>query len=552
MLQKMHHLWGSPSTQNQHKKILWMFMLASMKAAIHMGPDCTEILEVYKNTNFEELQNLFDIHQKLVPYKQAEILNVKTIDCASPSRTRWSLAHDQAIKWFKAKVRVYSDSVFCLGKVTDLQMQIENGKVKWDNFNKLILTKNYLELMDNRFRSSGIFSHDLRHWISSEKSIKHLQEQNIEPGNCEARVIFMSISNSEHVTNYGKKFAKGHWTFFGPGSEKKFYGKSNHFPEGSWHDTANMMVEQFEASGHPVFKGVSPLARGILRKKNNEETIHFSADASNTALSDRTSHSAHQLNIYGAVARWCEDFGMTSDETPLRTIKWSDIERSSTKRIDFFGKRSKECAARTRKQCAWSSTQLRNTGNRCPIYKKSWRSSIHPWSCCRTILQNSLRCGWWFWRSNSSMQWVYESSGRLWFQNLCCDWTKEQLLGIEIQIPSTISAKKISWVVLCRGQNSYVEELPHLEPGPNPTCKELLREKGRELLQRKPNLLLQRWTNPASRKLMRCRNLFLRAPCALWKRHFCGTKEVDWHSCQQNLKIGHEIGTSLWSRCKRS
>ena len=41
-----------------------------------------------------------------------------------------------------------------------------------------------------------------------------------------------------------------------------------------------------------------------------------------------------------------------------------------------------------------------------------------------------------------------------------------------------------------------------------------------------------------------------------------GTKEVDWHSCQQmapgrcsfnrNLKIGHEIGTSLWSRRKRS
>ena len=41
-----------------------------------------------------------------------------------------------------------------------------------------------------------------------------------------------------------------------------------------------------------------------------------------------------------------------------------------------------------------------------------------------------------------------------------------------------------------------------------------------------------------------------------------GTKEVGWHSCQQiapgkcsfnrNLKIGHEIGTSLWSRWQRS
>ena len=29
-------------------------------------------------------------------------------------------------------------------------MQIEDGKAKWKNFNKLILTENYLELMENR------------------------------------------------------------------------------------------------------------------------------------------------------------------------------------------------------------------------------------------------------------------------------------------------------------------------------------------------------------------------------------------------------------------
>ena len=77
------------------------------------------------------------------------------------------------------------------------------------------------------------------------------------------------MSNSEQVTNYGKNHA-GHLTFFGPGSEEKWCGKSNYFPEGNWHDTANMMVEKFEESGQPVFKGVSPLARGILRKKNNK------------------------------------------------------------------------------------------------------------------------------------------------------------------------------------------------------------------------------------------------------------------------------------------
>ena len=49
--------------------------------------------------------------------------------------------------------------------------------------------------------------------------------------------------------------------------------------------------------------------------------------------------------------------------------------------------------------------------------------------------------------------------------------------GIEIQRPSTTSPKETSREVICRGQNRYVEELPHLEPGPNPTSKEILRER---------------------------------------------------------------------------
>ena len=75
------------------------------------------------------------------------------------------------------------------------------------------------------------------------------------------------------------------------------------------------MVDRFEESGHPVFKSVSPLARGILRRKNNKETIHFIADASNTKLFYRTIHSANQLSIYGEVAGWCEEFGLKPDQT---------------------------------------------------------------------------------------------------------------------------------------------------------------------------------------------------------------------------------------------
>ena len=61
---------------------------SSMKAAIHLGPNSLANLEVYKNTNSEEIQSLFNITQKLVSDHSSEILNVNTMQSTSPSCTR--------------------------------------------------------------------------------------------------------------------------------------------------------------------------------------------------------------------------------------------------------------------------------------------------------------------------------------------------------------------------------------------------------------------------------------------------------------------------------
>ena len=58
------------------------------------------------------------------------------------------------------------------------------------------------------------------------------------------------------------------------------------------------MVDNFENSGHLVFQGVSPLGRGILKKRNNRETIHFNGEYGNINLLYRTVHAANQLCIY--------------------------------------------------------------------------------------------------------------------------------------------------------------------------------------------------------------------------------------------------------------
>ena len=49
--------------------------------------------------------------------------------------------------------------------------------------------------------------------------------------------------------------------------------------------------------------------------------------------------------------------------------------------------------------------------------------------------------------------------------------------GIEIQIPSTTTKARNSWVVLYRGKNHFVDALLHRDPGHNPTSKEFLLER---------------------------------------------------------------------------
>ena len=40
------------------------------------------------------------------------------------------------------------------------------------------------------------------------------------------------VSKSEKVKQYAKRFLQGHWTFLGPGDDKKWHGTLLYTPEG--------------------------------------------------------------------------------------------------------------------------------------------------------------------------------------------------------------------------------------------------------------------------------------------------------------------------------
>ena len=146
-----------------------------MKAAIHLGPNYVEILEVHRITNFA-------------------ILNVTTKDWTAPSWTRTTLTHDQVITLTKAKVRLYSDSVLCLGKMSDHSEANRRWRNQVKKFNSPNLTENYVVLMENRLSSSGIFP---RTYVigTSAKDLENLQDRCIEPENFEDRIISVPMFN---------------------------------------------------------------------------------------------------------------------------------------------------------------------------------------------------------------------------------------------------------------------------------------------------------------------------------------------------------------------
>ena len=150
------------------------------------------------------------------------------------------------------------------------------------------------------------------------------------------------------------------------------------------------------------------------------------------------------------------------------------------------------------------------------------------------------------------MQRVYTPSCGREFQTLCChsrtnnNWTCSSSsffkffgnYGIEIQIPSTTMKDRNSWVVVCRGKNR------------------LTIAKESELCATELEQSRIEETHARQSKNSRESSVVPKRSYSCWR------KEVEWCSClqiiqwriafSQNLQIGHEIGTSLWSRWKRN
>ena len=154
------------------------------------------------------------------------------------------------------------------------------------------------ESMEKQLNSSGNIFQAFHHCLFFKRSKKTWRERTFSPKNsktgsssCQCSMTLIGkkhdencISNAEKVKNDALKFSQGHWTYLGRGSEEQWYGSSSYDQQREWDSAANNMVQRFRETGHPVFKSISALRRGILKQKKGKSTIHFNGDSTNTEL----------------------------------------------------------------------------------------------------------------------------------------------------------------------------------------------------------------------------------------------------------------------------
>ena len=164
---------------------------------------------------------------------------------------------------------------------------------------------------------------------------------------------------------------------------KKWYGTHSYTPDGKWDFTATQRMKRFEESGHPVFKSISALSSGILKRNKRDTSMRMQR----TQNSDFT-----QLRNNGAVACGCQDSSLKPDETSEKLTKTENdqiLKEVGPHDVKMLVQNSKERRARIWKQTARMHSEFWDIGEIYPIYNNFWECDILPESffrmCYKTV-----------------------------------------------------------------------------------------------------------------------------------------------------------------------
>ena len=158
--------------------------------------------------------------------------------------------------------------------------QSKHGTAGLIGFWKHVISKIWIGSTGSRWSSSGKSSQDSQHWEFSTRFKRWWENYSVNQRTSMYNDIDWGkrgnkedcIANALRVTEYGRRFTRGHWSFLGLGSEKKWYGTHDNKADEEWVKTAEDMMLNFAESGHlPCFQRVR---KKRLEKQWESSKIH--------------------------------------------------------------------------------------------------------------------------------------------------------------------------------------------------------------------------------------------------------------------------------------
>ena len=268
------------------------------------------------------LKQIFDISTRLVS-EQDEISGLEAFGWENHSwKYLSSIGNERIINLQRTKIYVFSDSVLCLGKIQQKNGSKSMGAKIWMDqiFSKL------QRLWRNQWRADWIRVDHFPGFTTLQLygKVTDLLSSLGETETFTRRILFMSmfndiscdkkdhgeecLANAKVVSVFANKLGIRQWSFVGPSSEKKWFSVVENSPQKIWDIIEEKILVEFADSGCPIFRVTTPLSRCNLKSKGHGKlSIHFAADQETIETVFRKIVCANQLNLYGTVAKTCEE-----------------------------------------------------------------------------------------------------------------------------------------------------------------------------------------------------------------------------------------------------
>ena len=198
--------------RDKHSVIWRMFMSSALQASVFMAKNNSDNLHSNKNTEDLTVKQIFDISEKLISEQSDEIYGMSTINWEDSSWKHLSLVGgEKVISLSHTKVYVFSDSVFCLGKMNENPQ----SNYAWEDRLMWFKSSSECRALDTIDGEPMEFEWNIFPGFTTLQLVREVQEFLSEMISRRSKDNEQECeSSAQFVVIYARRFSPGQWSFF--------------------------------------------------------------------------------------------------------------------------------------------------------------------------------------------------------------------------------------------------------------------------------------------------------------------------------------------------